>query len=233
MKTFINFILAGAAVSLGGCASPQAARDRDENFRIDMAYNGQLAKYACGYRQNASCHRSPALPHGYSKDSGSREGRPARPVRNAPVALGPVVRAYQMGRYVDTADPRIVHEGHTVYRLEGSPSWQLRAPRVRSSRPAEYQPELLPEERERELSAARVNAEQASAQAKDLSQKIDVLQDALKANAGAVNQNNQSVAAQIRDLKAQLDELKTGHVSAPASVSAHGPMGGIRLPGNE
>jgi hypothetical protein len=226
MKTFINFILAGAAaVSLGGCASSsRAARDRDENFRIDMAYNGQLAKYACGYRQDASCHRSPALPHGYSKDSGSREGRPSRPVRNAPVALGPVVRAYQMGRYVDTADPRIVHEGHTVYRLEGSPSWQLQAPRVRSSRPAEYQPELLPEERERELSAARSNA-------KALGEKVEVLEQALKSNAQAQNQNQKTLVNQINELKARQAQVEQQPAASP--VPQPGPAAGIRLPGNE
>lgn len=37
----------------------------------------------------------------------------------------PVVRAYQVGRTRDPADPRLLHEAHTVYRIEEDGDWEL------------------------------------------------------------------------------------------------------------
>jgi hypothetical protein len=39
------------------------------------------------------------------------------------------VKVYGMNRYVDAADPDIMHERHAVYRLEEQPSWITRSPR--------------------------------------------------------------------------------------------------------
>ena len=33
---------------------------------------------------------------------------------------------YRLGRYVDPRDPLVMHEGHPVYRVETSASWDLR-----------------------------------------------------------------------------------------------------------
>lgn len=35
------------------------------------------------------------------------------------------LKAYPVGRYEDPTDPEIMHEGHTVYRAETSPEWNL------------------------------------------------------------------------------------------------------------
>lgn len=37
----------------------------------------------------------------------------------------PVVRAYQLGRYVDPEDSRLMHEAHVVYRIEEDAVWSL------------------------------------------------------------------------------------------------------------
>jgi hypothetical protein len=34
-----------------------------------------------------------------------------------------VVKAYPVGRYQDSDDPDLMHEGHTVYREENTPEW--------------------------------------------------------------------------------------------------------------
>jgi hypothetical protein len=34
-------------------------------------------------------------------------------------------KAYPVGRYQDPDDPTVMHEGHTIYRAETSPSWNL------------------------------------------------------------------------------------------------------------
>jgi hypothetical protein len=41
------------------------------------------------------------------------------------VRYGEVVRAYHVGRYVDPNHPETMHERHPVYRVEGSPRWNL------------------------------------------------------------------------------------------------------------
>jgi hypothetical protein len=33
------------------------------------------------------------------------------------------LKAYPVGRYEDTNDPDVMHEGHTIYRVESSPDW--------------------------------------------------------------------------------------------------------------
>src|ERR1700677_861115 len=34
-------------------------------------------------------------------------------------------KAYPVGRYEDPDDPSVMHEGHTIYRVENSPTWNL------------------------------------------------------------------------------------------------------------
>jgi hypothetical protein len=51
-------------------------------------------------------------------------------------------------------------------------------------------------------------ARQALDQVRELSAKIDVLEDALKTNAGATNQNQALIVDQIKALKAELAHLK-------------------------
>ena len=59
--------------------------------------------------------------------------RPQLVLRPAPSSVTPiesvryseVVRAYQLGRLVDPANPELMAEAHPVYRLEVSPRWNL------------------------------------------------------------------------------------------------------------
>jgi hypothetical protein len=44
------------------------------------------------------------------------------------------LKAYPVGRYEDSADPDVMHEGHTVYRAETSPEWNT-APNAPTSLP--------------------------------------------------------------------------------------------------
>jgi hypothetical protein len=63
------------------------------------------------------------------------------------------------------------------------------------------------------------DARQALDQVRELSAKIDLLEDALKNNAGATNQNQTLIVEQIRSLKAELAQLK----SSTAAVSTQSP----------
>jgi hypothetical protein len=65
-------------------------------------------------------------------------------------------------------------------------------------------------------------ARQALDQVRELSAKIDVLEDALKTNAGATNQNQALIVDQIKALKAELAQLKNAP-SGSASTQSHTP----------
>ena len=56
---------------------------------------------------------------------------------------------------------------------------------------------------------------QALDQVLELSAKIDVLEDALKSNAGATNQNQALIVEQIKSLKAELAQLKSANGAGP------------------
>jgi len=78
-------------------------------------------------------------------------------------------------------------------------------------------------------------ARQALDQVRELSAKIDVLEDALKTNAGATNQNQALIVGQIKALKAELAQMKTGNGSAALTQSqppAANTVSGIRFGAN-
>lgn len=41
------------------------------------------------------------------------------------VRVGETLKSYPVGRYVDPADPNVMHEAHVVYRKEAGASWNL------------------------------------------------------------------------------------------------------------
>lgn len=41
------------------------------------------------------------------------------------VRVGETLKSYPMGRYVDPADPNVMHEAHVVYRKEAGAAWNL------------------------------------------------------------------------------------------------------------
>jgi hypothetical protein len=68
---------------------------------------------------------------GFTPTPGPRTAGPSAPQatvvrgRDGSLLRPPVVRAYQVGRYRDPADPRLLHEAHTVYRIEEDGDWEL------------------------------------------------------------------------------------------------------------
>lgn len=51
---------------------------------------------------------------------------PSIPICNeAHVRLPERVKAYAVNRYIDPANPRIMHERHVLYRVEEDPTWRL------------------------------------------------------------------------------------------------------------
>jgi hypothetical protein len=44
------------------------------------------------------------------------------------IRTGEVVKAYGVNRYVDPANPNIMHERHSIYRIEEGPGWVMHTP---------------------------------------------------------------------------------------------------------
>lgn len=81
------------------------------------------------------------------------------------------VKVYGVNRYVDPADPRIMHERHAIYRVEQKPAWVTRSknqsgeillgPVLGLHRP-EYAPEPLPGETARDVAEVRRGVQDAN-----------------------------------------------------------------------
>ena len=118
------------------------------------------------------------------------------------------IKGYPLARYIDPNNSRIMHEGHTVYRVESTPKWNLhpnqptsvpRGPirRVRDSAKATSPvgDELLVElNRQRETTRAVIQGGEA------VSQKLNQL-------AASVQQTRQ-IAEQNAQLKQEVDTTK-------------------------
>ena len=81
------------------------------------------------------------------------------------------VKVYGVNRYVDPADPRIMHERHAIYRVEQKPAWVTRSKNqsgeillgpVLGLRRPEYSPEPLPGETARDLAEAKRGVQDAN-----------------------------------------------------------------------
>ena len=98
-------------------------------------------------------------------DTVPRTPTPTGPIGTvANVRQAEQVKVYGVNRYIDPADPRIMHERHAIYRIEQKPAWVTRSknqsgeillgPVLGLHRP-EYAPEPLPGETARDLAEAK------------------------------------------------------------------------------
>jgi hypothetical protein len=107
----------------------------------------------------------PPSRHLAQPDAIPRTPAPTGPIGTvANVRQAEQVKVYGVNRYVDPADPRIMHERHAIYRVEQRPAWVTRSknqsgeillgPVLGLHRP-EYAPEPLPGETARDLAEAK------------------------------------------------------------------------------
>ena len=77
-----------------------------------------------------------------------------------------------------------------------------------------------------DVQSAKQEAQRASASVQELSQKIDVLEEALKTNVAITNQNQNLIVEQVKELKARVEQLQK-----PAAPPV--PVSGVIIPGNQ
>ena len=113
-------------------------------------------------------------------DSVPRTVTPTGPIGTVTnVRQAEVVKVYGVNRYVDPADPRIMHERHAIYRAEQKPAWVTRSKNqsgeillgpILGLHRTEYAPEPLPGETARDLAEAKRGVQDAN---KDLQSMRD------------------------------------------------------------
>jgi hypothetical protein len=70
-----------------------------------------------------------ASKDGYAKSSPDSSAHTVNGIgRVGSVRTGEVVKAYGVNRYVDPADPRVMHERHAIYRMEEGAGWVMQTP---------------------------------------------------------------------------------------------------------
>ena len=137
------------------------------------------------------------------------------------------IKSYPLGRYVDPGNSRIMHEGHSIYRVETTPKWNLHPNepvsvplgpviRIRDSArtTSPVGDELLAElNRQKEATKTVIQGGQV------VSQKLGELTTALQATQQVAVQNAQ-LKQEVNTTKQRLDALEEELRKQPATTTA-------------
>lgn len=126
------------------------------------------------------------------------------------------VKAYPVSRYIDPANPNVMHERHVIYRVEQPQRWRITEPSgaplasktllgtVAGVREPHYIPSPLGQEIGVEV--GRIKEERAKVQ--EAIRRSEQVSDATLALTRAANDNLRSIAEENRALKERLDDLE-------------------------
>ena len=153
--------------------------------------------------------------------------RPQSPSLTADTVRYPeVVRAYHFGRYVDPSDDLVMHEQHTVFRVEENTRWSLRpatmgSPAVYATTTAMPQDSAFSPLPVNDAVLAEVNAQklatvQIMIQTRTLSAALGQFQTAL-AQSKTNLQETAVLRAAVNDMKHRLDTLEAAPEQLPAT----------------
>lgn len=126
-----------------------------------------------------------------------------------------IIKAYPIGRYVDPRSRKVMHEAHTVYRIEQSSRWNLSrsaaSPRTSlpsSQIPAPSRDELMVElNRQRQATQSVMQSGEAvSSKLKELTGALQRTQLMAQQNAH-LQENLKATQARISELESQIREL--------------------------
>jgi len=148
------------------------------------------------------------------------------PVENASVRYPEVVRAYHFGRYVDPGDDLVMHEQHTVFRVEESTRWSLRtattggagvsATTMATPRDSAFSPLPVNDAVLAEVNAQKLATVQIMIQTRTLSAALGQFQTAL-AQSKTNLQETAVLRAAVNDMKHRLDTLEAAPEQLPAT----------------
>jgi hypothetical protein len=152
--------------------------------------------------------------------------QPSSPTTESSAVRYPeVVRAYHFGRYVDPSDDLVMHEEHTVYRVEENTRWDLRPagvggngflPAPTPMRDAAFSPLPVNDAVLAEVNAQKLATVQIMLEARTLSSALAQFQAALQQTKTNL-QETAVLRAAVIEMKKRLDALETPHESLPPS----------------
>lgn len=152
--------------------------------------------------------------------------QPSSPVENASVRYPEVVRAYHFGRYVDPSDDLVMHEQHTVFRVEENTRWSLRtattgvagvsATTMATPQDSAYCPLPVNDAVLAEVNAQKMATVQIMMQTRTLSAALGQFQTAL-AQTKTNLQETAALRAAVSDIKHRLDALESSPEQLPAT----------------
>ena len=138
---------------------------------------------------------------------------------NSAVRYPEVVRAYHVGRYAEPNDDLVMHEQHTVFRVEENTRWDLHPGSCGGSaiipRDAAFSPAPVNDDILAEVNSQRLATAQIMGQSRALSAALLQFQTALQ----QTRTNFQQTAAlrvTVNNMKQRLDALETAQEQSPA-----------------
>ena len=152
--------------------------------------------------------------------------QPSSPVENASVRFPEAVRAYHFGRYVDPSDDLVMHEQHTVFRVEENTRWSLRtatmggvgvsATTMATPRDSAFSPLPVNDAVLAEVNAQKLATVQIMMQTRTLSAALAQFQTAL-AQTKTNLQETAALRVAVSDMKHRLDALESAPEQLPAT----------------
>jgi hypothetical protein len=140
---------------------------------------------------------------------------------NSTVRYPEVVRAYHFGRYIDPDNGLVMHEQHTVYRVEENTRWNLHSAPPdgfslfsSSLRDSAFAPAPVNDEVLAEVNAQRLATAQIMMEGKILAAALQQLEQALQ-DARKNEQATVKIKMTVEDLDKRLHALET----SPASTA--------------
>jgi hypothetical protein len=144
----------------------------------------------------------------------------------ANVRQGEVVKVYGVNRYVDPADPRIMHERHAIYRVEQKPAWVTRSQNQSSEvllgpilglHHPEYAPEPLPGETSRDLAEARRGLQDVNRDLQSMREGQQKLVNNVQALAEQSLDGQRKLTAAVGLLNERMKKVENQPVASPTA----------------
>lgn len=148
-------------------------------------------------------------------------GRTLKRGETASVRHGEVVKAYPVGRYAEPRKPGVMHEAHTIYRVERSPQWNLTRP---SGPPAIPAPATAASQPSGSELTVELNRQRQATQA--IIQGGQIVSDKLTEMAAALQQNrvlaeqNAAMHKELQDTRQRLETLEKKVSEPPTPAPA-------------
>ena len=134
-----------------------------------------------------------------------------------------VLHAYHIGRYADPNDDLIMHEQHTVYRVEENTRWNFHPGPVDANLPtlpphdAAFAPAPVNDDILAEVNSQRLATTEIMMQARTLSAALAQFQAALSQTKTNL-QETARLRVTVNDMQKRLDALDTAQEQAPAAI---------------